>query len=59
MTTFDIVVLTISIVILLGIGTFFIIKVNKYYDDLIANEYKKYTDHIDDWYYEIIAELEE
>ena len=36
----------------------FIYKVNKHYDGLIAENEKKYTDHINDWYYEIV-EVEE
>ena len=45
-------------ILLVIIGIIFICKVNKYYDDLIAENEKKYTDHINDWYYEIV-EVEE
>ena len=31
-----------------------IYKISKYYDALIDDHYKKYIDHIDDWYYEIL-----
>lgn len=40
------------------VGIIFIYKVDRYYDGLIAENEKKYTDHINDWYYEIV-EVEE
>lgn len=35
-------------------GIFMIHKVSKHYDALIEDNEKKYIDHIDDWYYEIL-----
>ena len=45
-------------VILVVVGIIFIYKVDSYYDGLIKENEKKYTDHINDWYYEIV-EVEE
>ena len=41
-------------VFLVIFGLIMIFKISKYYDGLIEDNYKKYTDHIDDWYYEIL-----
>lgn len=41
-------------VVLIVVGGIFIYQVNKYYDGLITENEKKYTDHINDWYYEIV-----
>ena len=40
------------------VGVIFIYKVTAYYNSLIEENVKKYTDHINDWYYEIV-EVEE
>ena len=37
---------------------FMIHKVSKYYDSQIEANEKKYIDHIDDWYYEILEDEE-
>lgn len=47
-----------AIVVLVVVYAIFIYKVMKHYDGLIAENEKKYTDHINDWYYEIV-EVEE
>ncbi len=46
------------IVVMVVVYAIFIYKVIKNYDGLIAENEKKYTDHINDWYYEIV-EVEE
>ncbi len=43
-----------AIIFLLIFGSLMIYKVSKYYDALIEDNEKKYIDHIDDWYYEIL-----
>lgn len=47
-----------SCVVLIIVGGIFIYKVNNFYNGMIEENVKKYTDHIDDWYYEIV-EVEE
>ena len=44
--------------VLVIVGAIFIYKVNNYYDGSIAENEQKYTDHINDWHYEIV-EVEE
>ena len=41
-------------IVLVVFASIMIYKISKYYDGLIEDNYKKYIDHIDDWYYEIV-----